>query len=91
MGTAIAEWGTRRVDTLEMGMAPGNLLSDVESIQTANHGQTMVYGLGCGLGLLIQLMPNIVQQRGLGDFGKRLAPAVKPTSEVKQVVGVGAH
>ncbi len=44
-----------------------------------------------GLGLLIQLMPNIVQQRGLGDFGKRLAPAVKPTSEVKQVVGVGAH
>jgi len=90
-GTAIAEWGTRCVDTLEMGMAARNLLSDVESIQTTNYGQTMIDGLRRRMGLLIQLMPNIVQQCGLGDFGKRLAPAVKPTREVQKVISVGAQ
>src|SRR5439155_151353 len=67
-----------RIDALEMGMAGGNLLSELESIQTTNHGQAMIYGLRCGWGLLVQLMPDVVQQRGLGDLGKGLGLALKP-------------
>src|ERR1017187_7121292 len=90
MRPAIAERATRRIDTLEMGMASGDLLSGVESIQTANHCQAMVYSLRRGLRLLVLLMPDIVQQRGLGDLRNSLGPTLKPTSEVKQVIGVGA-
>jgi len=74
-----------------MRIASGNLLSMVESIQTTNHGQAMIYGLRRGLGLLVQLMPNIVQQGGFSDRGKGLMLALKPTSEMKQVIGVGAQ
>ena len=51
----------------------------------------MIYGLRRGLWLLVQLMTDIVQQRGLGDLGKSLGLALKPTSEVQQVIGVGAQ
>ena len=91
MGTAIAERAACRIGALEMGMAAGNLLSVVESIQTTNHGQAMIYGLRGRLGLLAQLMADIVQQCGLGDFGKGLGLALKPTSEVQQIIGVGAQ
>jgi len=91
MGTAIAERATCRIDALEMGMARGNLLSVVESIQTTNHRQAVIDGRRCGLGLLVQLIPNIVQQRGLGDGGKDLRLALKPASEVQQVISVGAQ
>jgi hypothetical protein len=40
---------------------------------------------------LAQLMADIVQQCGLRDFGKSLGLALKPTSEVQQVIGVGAQ
>ena len=72
-------------------MAAGDLLSEVESIQTTNHSQAMIYGLRSGLGLLVQLMADIVQQCGLRDFGKRLGLALKPASEVQQVIGVSAQ
>ncbi len=49
----------------------------------------MIYGLRRGLGLLVQLVPHIVQQRGFGDLGKGLGLALKPTGEVKQVIGIG--
>jgi hypothetical protein len=61
MGAAKAERAARRIGALEMGVAGGNLLSVMESIQTTNHGQAMIHGLGSGLRLLVQLMPDIVQ------------------------------
>ena len=72
MGAAIAERAACRIDALEMGMAGGDLLSVMESIQTPNHRQAMIYGLRRRLGLLTQLMADIVQQRGFGDFGQGL-------------------
>ena len=91
VGTAVAERAARRIGALEMGMAAGDLLSEVESIQATNHRQAMIYGLRSGLGLLVQLMADIVQQRGLGDFRKSLGPALKPTGEVQQIIGVSAQ
>jgi hypothetical protein len=50
----------------------------------------MIHGSRSRLGLLTQLMTDIIQQGGLGDFRKSLGLALKPTSEVQQVIGVGA-
>ena len=51
----------------------------------------MIYGLRSRLGLLVQLMADIVEQCGLGDFGKSLGLALPPTGEVQQVIGVSAQ
>jgi hypothetical protein len=78
MGTAIAERAPRRIDALEMGITGGNFPPVMESVQTMDHGQAMIYGLRRGLGLLVQLMPDVVQQRRFGDRGEgleRLKPA----------------
>src|SRR5207302_7766162 len=91
MRAAIADRAACCVHALEMGKAGGDLLSVMEPIQTTNHSQAMIYGLRRGLRLLVQLMPNIVQQRGLSDLGQSLVLALKPASEVQQVIGVGAH
>ena len=91
VGAAVADRASRRIGTLEMGLASGNLLSVMEPVQTTKHGQTMIYGLRCGLWLLVQLMTNIVHQRGLCDHGNRLMLAPIPASEVQQVIGVGAN
>src|ERR1041384_5860779 len=52
---------------------------------------SMVYGLRRGLGALAQLMTNIIQQRRFSDGGKRLCAVLKPTSEVKKIISVGAN
>ena len=85
-GTAIAERAARRIETLEMGLARRNFLSVVESIQTTNRGQAMIDGLWRRLRLLVQLIPNIVQQSGFGDRGKGLRLALKPTSEARELI-----
>jgi hypothetical protein len=41
------------------------------------------------LGLLVELIPDIVEQCRFGDLGKGLRLGLKPASEVKQMVGVG--
>ena len=51
----------------------------------------MIYGLRCGAGLLVQLMADVIQQRGLGDLRQRLRLALEPASEVQQVVGISAQ
>jgi hypothetical protein len=86
---SVAERAARCIDALEMGITGGNFLPVVESVQTMDHGQAMIYGLRRGLGLLVQLMPDVVQQRGFGDRGKGLGASLKPTREVQKVVGVG--
>jgi len=91
VGTTVADRAASRIGALEMGMAAGDLLSEVESIQATNHRQAMIYSLRSRLGLLAQLMADTVQQCGLRDFGKSLGLALKPTSEVQQVIGVSAQ
>jgi hypothetical protein len=68
VGTTVADRAAGRIGVLEMGMAAGDLLSDMESIQATNHGQAMVHGLRSRLRLLAQLMADIIQQCGLCDF-----------------------
>ena len=71
--------------------AAGISLSVVEAIQATNHGQAMIDGLRRGLGLLIQLMTDIVQQGGLGDPGQRPGRVLEPAGEVQQVISIGAQ
>ena len=91
MGTAIAERGTRRIDALEMGMAGGDLLSMMESIQTPNYGQAVIDGGRRGPGLLVQFMPNVFQQYRLGERSEVLRLALTPASEVQKVISVGTQ
>src|SRR6266567_2295947 len=53
--------------------------------------QTMIHGLRRGLGLLVELMTDVVEQCGLGDFGQRLGRLLEPAGEVQQVIGVSAE
>ena len=71
MGPAVADRAARRIDALEMGIAGGKFLSVMESIQTTDHGQAMIYGLRRGFRLLIELVTDVVEQGGLGDFRQR--------------------
>src|SRR6266508_5949973 len=73
---------------LEMGITGGNFPHVMESVQAMDYGQAMIYGLRRGLGLLVQLMPDVVQQRGFGDRGKGLGASLKPTREVQKVTGL---
>src|SRR5258707_14848853 len=50
----------------------------------------MIHGLWFGLGILLELMTNIVDERGLGDFSQRLILRYEPAGEVEEVVGVDA-
>jgi hypothetical protein len=52
MGAAIAERAACRPFALEMGMDGRDLLPVMESVQTTNHRQAMIYGLWCRPGLL---------------------------------------
>jgi hypothetical protein len=73
-----------------MGLTGRNFLSAMEAVQTTNRAQAMIDGLRRGLGLLVQLMTDIVQQSGLGDLGQRLHRRLQPPAgEVQQVICVG--
>src|SRR5271165_4986049 len=93
MGVAIAERAACCIGALEVGMGGGNLLSVMESVQTTNHGQAMIYRLRRGLRILIELVTDVVEQRGLGDlrqrqWQRRFAP---PAGEVQQVISISAQ
>jgi hypothetical protein len=87
---AIAERGPLGIAALEMHFASGNSLPRVEAIAAAHCAQAMIHGLRCGFGLLLKLMTNIVNQRGLGDFRKRPMLQFEPAGKVEKVVGVDA-
>jgi hypothetical protein len=70
---AIAERGSGLIEALEVELAAGNLLSVMESVQTTQHSQTMIYGLGRGFGLLIQLVTGIIEQGGFSGLRQRRA------------------
>ena len=51
----------------------------------------MIHRLWTGLGILFELMTNIVDERGLGDFRQRLMLRCEPAREVEKVVSVNAQ
>ena len=51
----------------------------------------MIHGLRGGLGLLVELVTDIVEQGGLADLGQRPGWVLKPAGEVEQVIGVGSQ
>ena len=64
----------------------------MKATQTAQHTQAMVDGLGSGLGLFIELIANISEQRRFLDvervgYGMGYAPAC----EMQQIVCIGAQ
>ena len=87
---AIAERGSLSIAALEMHLAGRKLLPSMEAITAAHCAQAMIHGLRCGLGILLELRTNIVDQCGLGDLGERLVAWFEPAGEVQQVVGIDA-
>jgi len=51
----------------------------------------MIHRLWTGLGILFELMTNIVDERGLGDFRQRSMLRCEPAREVEKVVSVNAQ
>jgi hypothetical protein len=49
VGTTVADRAASRIGALEMRLAAGDILSEVESIQATNHSQAMISGLRNGL------------------------------------------
>src|SRR5215469_14076430 len=87
----VAERRSSGVAALEMHLAGGNFLSGVEAVAAAHGAQAMIHGLRSGLGVLFELMTNIVDERGLRDCSERLTLRCEPASKVKKVVGVGVN
>ena len=52
----------------------------METIQAMQHREAVVHSWRFGLGLLVELIANIIAQGGLGKFGKRV---LGPAGEVK--------
>jgi hypothetical protein len=86
----VAERGSLGITALEMHCAGGNLLPGVEAIAAAHGPQGMIHGPGVKFGILLELMSNIIDQRGLCDSGKRLMLGFEPVGEMEKIVGVDA-
>ena len=50
----------------------------------------MIQSLRCGFGILLELMTNIVDDRGLGYPGESSVLRFEPTREIEKVIGVDA-
>src|SRR6516164_4686398 len=90
-GQAVAERRSLGIAALEMLFAGGNLLTGMKAIAAVHRGQTMIHGLWGWLPILLQLVADIVDDRRLGDGGKRPMLRFEPAGEVEQVVGVDAQ
>jgi hypothetical protein len=89
-GPAIAERGPLGIAALEMHFAGRNFLSGVEAIAAAHCTEAMIHSLRCGFGILLELMTNIVDDRGLGYLGESSVLRFEPTREIEKVIGVDA-
>ena len=66
---AVTERGSLRISALEVGLAGGNLCAQVESIQAMQDDQAVIYGLGRGLRLLVELIADVIEQGRFSDLG----------------------
>src|SRR5215469_10364656 len=74
---------------MKMGFAARNLASVVEMIETAQHGETMIDRGRRGLGQLIELVADIVEQERLIDLDEPVSREMEPAGQVQQVIAVG--
>src|SRR5437764_11387996 len=57
-----------------------------------HHAQVVIYSLRRGLGFLMELMPDVVEQGAIIDFRQELwPPFAPPAGEVQQVISVSAQ
>src|SRR6266403_2395803 len=89
-GPTVAERGPLGIAALEMHFAGRNFLSGVEAKAAAHCTEAMIHGLRCGFGILLELMTNIVDDRGLGHLGESSVLRFEPAGEIEKVVGVAA-
>jgi hypothetical protein len=89
-GPTVAERGPLGIAALEMHFAGRNFLSGVEAKAAAHCTEAMIHGLRCGFGILLELMTNIVDDRGLGHLGESSVLGFEPAREIEKVVGVDA-
>src|SRR6516162_7693551 len=89
MRPAIAERRSRRIASMKMGLAARNLASVVETIERVQHAETVIDGGGRGLGQLIELVADIVEQERLIDLGEPVSREMQPARQVQQVIAVG--
>jgi hypothetical protein len=90
-GPAVAEGGSLRKTALKMYFPGGDVLPGMEAIAAAHCAQAMIYGLGSGFGIAIELMLDILHKGGLGDLGQRQKLGLEPAGEIEEVVGVDAE
>jgi hypothetical protein len=81
---AVAERGPLGIAALEMHFAGRNFLSSVKAIAAAHCTEAMIHGLRCGFGILLELMTNIVDDRGLGYLGESSVLRFEPTREIEK-------
>jgi hypothetical protein len=79
-GPSVAEWRAPGAGAVKMRGAGRNLLAVMETIQAMQHRKAVIHGLRGGLGLLVELKANVIEEPGLGEFGKRM---LRPAGEVK--------
>src|SRR5439155_4859663 len=58
------------VSVLQITVLAGNLALVVETVEIAQGGQTVIDGLGGGLGDLVELVADIVEEDGLVQLGE---------------------
>jgi hypothetical protein len=75
-----------------MKLSTGDLLSKMETVQTMQYREAMIDRLRGGLGRLIQLIADVVEQNGFGDLGQRAGRVLlPPAGEMQQIISVGAQ
>src|SRR6266849_6244643 len=89
MRPAIAERRSRRIAAMKMGLAARNLASVVETIERVQHAETVIDGGGRGLGQLIELVADIVEQERLINLGEPVSREMQPAGQEQQVIAVG--
>ena len=87
----VAERGSRPVAALEVDRAGGKISAGVEALAATDHAQTMIDRWWGGFRMPLELMADIVDERGFGHLGEGSAPRFKPAGEVEQVIGVSAE
>ena len=70
------------------GGAGRNIFARMKAKPATHHAQAVVDRLRRGLWILIELIADIVDDRGFGNLCKRQALWFEPAGEVEQVLGV---
>jgi hypothetical protein len=68
--SAEAQWAARPVNAFAEPILAGDLRLVMEAVKATDRDQAVIHGLRCGLGLLVELVSNIVEQQALVQLGE---------------------